>query len=343
MQATKLVYSYLLYFFICTNLLQTEGFISGTLIKTPFGYTQIDQLNIGDKVISTNHNLVAEECLITYITHHTIDCCMKIGINNKYVYTAPNQKFYSYNQKKWVSAHQLQPSDLLMNWHGKCVVIDTLEIVNDKYTMYQLSVDINHTFCISPHNLIAHNSHFVVLNLFPYVTPIITEIIQTGLAISTTFIGAFFAQKISKKHRHNNIRNETVNNSSAHSDFGGNGGSEDPEDDNKNDNEKQKHPHGIYKESPAHRSKQCGRKSPSPKNGQHCLDHSLPGKGNSTQRISIEGNNFIVLKQTSYREFHGYCVAWDELHLSLQQVLRDHQLVTKAGKIIKEAAQRIFK
>jgi len=130
MQITMLIRYCLIYFFINISLLQAEGFATGTNVKTLHGYTKIEQLKIGDKVVSVDHSLITTECPITNITHHTINCCIEIGINNEYIYTTPNQKFYSYNQQKWIYAHQLQPSDLLTNWQGQEVSIDTVEIIN---------------------------------------------------------------------------------------------------------------------------------------------------------------------------------------------------------------------
>ncbi|HSC24954.1 MAG TPA: hypothetical protein VLB80_01925, partial [Candidatus Babeliales bacterium] len=36
-------------------------------------------------------------------------------------------------------------------------------------------------------------------------------------------------------------------------------------------------------------------KNQSPNNGQKCLDNSLSSKGNSEQRVAIEGDNFVIL------------------------------------------------
>ncbi|HSC25171.1 MAG TPA: hypothetical protein VLB80_03090 [Candidatus Babeliales bacterium] len=84
-------------------------------------------------------------------------------------------------------------------------------------------------------------------------------------------------------------------------------------------------------------------KNQSPNNGQKCLDNSLSSKGNSEQRVAIEGDNFVILRKTIDNEFHGYIVTWQELHWSMQNTLRYHNVVTKSGKIIKHIAKEMFK
>lgn len=108
------------------------------------------------------------------------------------------------------------------------------------------------------------------------------------------------------------------------------------------DNEKE-HPHGIYEDAGYHHQNSGNGKSQCPRDGQRCLDNSFGGKGNSEQRVSIEGDNFVVLKKTGFRKYHGYCVTWDDLHISLQRILMNNGLVTHKGKIIKEVVSKVLK
>ena len=101
MNIPSLIHYCLLYLFACTGLLQAEGFIAGTLVKTPSGHTTIEQLNVDDNVISSYR----KHAKITNTTHCTVDCCIKISIDNECIYAAQDQKFYSYDQQKWIAAN----------------------------------------------------------------------------------------------------------------------------------------------------------------------------------------------------------------------------------------------
>jgi Tfp pilus assembly protein PilE len=118
-----------------------------------------------------------------------------------------------------------------------------------------------------------------------------------------------------------------------------------PYKDPKKDDEPEKdvvtnHPHGIYKDAPYHHKNSTGNKSPAPKDGQRCLDCSLPTQG--TQRIAIEGDTFVVLKYTSPRQFHGYVTEWKKLEGSMQSILIKNGFVTKSGKIIKQITEKVL-
>ena len=335
MKIASLIHYCLLYLFTCTGLLQAEGFIAGTLIKTDSGYTRIEQLNIGDSIVSPRQNSTTQKCPISAATCCTIDCCIRVGIGNEYIYTTPDQKFYSYNQQKWIAAATLKATDLLMNCHGKSICIDTIEPIHEQRTMYLLSVETNHTLCVSPYDIIAHNSPEVVLHIFSSITP---AIMQTIGAVCATLFGAHIAQKISKKHRLE-IMN-AASNSNTNSDFGGGGGWQDPEEDDDKNNDNKEHPHGIYEDAGYHHKNSDGTKSPCPKNGQKCLDYSIKAQGR--QRIAIEGDTFIMLKYTSPGKYHGHVIEWKEIERPIRTILIRNGFVRKSGKIIKQITKMVL-
>ena len=343
------IYKSLLFFFLSISFtwvpqLKTEGFLAGTLVKTISGYVSIEQLIVGNIVVSYDHK---SNCYtqypITCIACSKTNSYIKIQVNNEYIYASPEQKFYVHNQNKWLPAHALKPTDTLMTVNDSAITINAIEIINQQCTVHSLSIKTNHTFCVSHNDIIAHNIIPIVAQITLTASSAVTPIIQSILPIiqSTVIIGCAtllskLAQKISHKNRHttNNTQSISINNNSN------GGGWNDPDDD---DNNEKKHPNGTYKDSAYHHRHSSGKKSPAPKNGQKCLDNSFKGKSNSEQRVSIENEIFVVLRKTIDREYHGYCVIWEDLHWSLQQVLRDLKVVTKSGKIIKEVAVKVFK
>jgi len=94
-------------------------------------------------------------------------------------------------------------------------------------------------------------------------------------------------------------------------------------------------PHGTYKDAGYHHERSTGFKSPCPQNGQAALDKSIRIKEGSPHRIAVEGNKFVVLRQTSVGEFHGSLQEWKTLSDDAQQVLRKAGICNKQGKIIK--------
>lgn len=326
----KLLHVYLLYLFSSISLLQADGFVAGTLVKTNSQYIPIELLTTDNTVISYKANNSTQECPIASTSNYTTHHCIRISVGNEYIYAAVDQKFYSYNQQKWVHADALPPTDLLMNCEGNPVTINAIEKINQQQTMYSLSTKTSHTFCVSSYNIVVHNMPHIVVPLFIYLGPVVTEIAQIGLAFGATVLGAHWAQKISKKHRREIA--EVEQNSDANSGFGGGGGWQDPE------NDKEKHPHGIYEGSPYHHKNSSGQKSPPPKDGQRCLDYSLPTEG--TQRIAIENDTIVILKYTSPGKYHGHLIKWKDLKDELQNILIKKGFVKKTGKIIKQITEK---
>ncbi|HSC25152.1 MAG TPA: hypothetical protein VLB80_02950 [Candidatus Babeliales bacterium] len=60
------------------------------------------------------------------------------------------------------------------------------------------------------------------------------------------------------------------------------------------------------------------------------------------QRIGIEGDNFVIFKQTISGKFHGYVITWKDIVSggnsyteSIKRTLIKNGWVSKTGKIIK--------
>lgn len=102
-------------------------------------------------------------------------------------------------------------------------------------------------------------------------------------------------------------------------------------------NQEEEHPNGDYEEAPYHHQNSKGRKGPAPKNGQKALDDSIPldEDGNTPRRLSIDGEDFVVLDQTSKGKFHGHTRTWAELRRPMRDRLIKEGFANKKGKIIK--------
>lgn len=336
----KKTYCVLLCLLISIGTSYLKGFSSDTLIKTASGHHNIQQLNINDNVLSSNNGILQQFPIINK-QYYTADYYIRIRIDNECINTTLEQQFYLYNDNKWVTAHKLKSTDLLMNSEGLPIQINSIEIVNLPCIIHQISIKTNHTYCVSSYNIIVHNSPIIALSLhtIPQIIPVIAQIAHTGLTIGVTLLGINCIQKIFGKNKHKQ-RHITNNSSNAYGSFNG-GGWNDPDNNENDDDHNQKHPHGLYENSPYHHRNSRGTKSPCPKNGQRCLDYSLPTEG--TQRIAIENDTFVLLKYTSPGKYHGHVVTWKELHNKLQTILIKNGFVTTSGRILKQITEKALK
>jgi len=320
--------------------LRTEGFLAGTLIKTVSGYVPIEQLIIGDIVVSYDHkNNCYTQYPITCVACSAADFCIKIQINDEYIYASPEQKFYVCNKRKWLAAHDLKVNDILMTVDGSEIGINAIKVINQQCTLHSLSVETNHTLCVSHNDIIAHNMVPIVAQITLTIGQAVTPIIQSILPIiqSTVIIGCAtllskLAQKISHKNRHttNNTQSISINNNSN------GGGWNDPDDDNNNE---KKHPNGTYKSASYHHKNSKNGKSKCPKNGQSLLDKAFKVEDSPNTFIAMEENTFVVFYKTMENEFHAHIRIWKELTPFMKNTLINQGLVRRSGKIIKNALE----
>lgn len=328
MQKNQPVCFLILYLLLYTFYIHPEGFLAETLVKTALGSSCIKQLSNKNTVVSYNFEKNSiNSCIKQNILSHS-DSYIKITIADETICCAPDQKFYLSNQQQWITADRLTATDLLMDDSGHSITINAVETVQEQCTFHALSLKTNHTYCISRHNIIVHNI-VIAVPLFSSVVPVIAPAIKTCLIAGAGLIGAHFAKKI--KHKQKSFSHVTHTNTY-------NGNWHDPNDPNKDKNKNDdNHPHGIYKDAPYHHKNAGGAKSKCPDNGQHCLDYSLQA---GKQRVSIEGNSFVVLRLTRTGEFHGFKVSWKDLEDALRAVLIKHGFVRKSGKIIKQITEK---
>jgi len=319
------------------NIFSFAGFIAKTLVSTSTKQIAIECFIINDFVISYDNSTKLNLYKITSTFCYIADSYLKITIQDTTIITTLDQQFYSPTKQTWVTANTLAPKDALLCLNGDTVHIIAVEHVHQSEKMYALSVDESHTFCVSPYEIVVHNGEPVTMVAttalaiaFPPAAPIIVGI-QAVVSGVLAGLGCYYAYKKHKQQKTFAQIKEEVKNSSSSS-----GSPKKPDDED--DNEEDEHPHGIYKDAPYHHKNSRDGKSPAPQDGQRCLDYSLPYTGN--QRIGIEGNTFVLLKQTLHRLFHGHLIPWKSIPGKIRTVLEEGGYITSLGKIIKQITQK---
>jgi hypothetical protein len=194
--------------------------------------------------------------------------------------------------------------------------------------VYDLSLADHHTFFVGHPEVLAHNFIFVAAAA-PAITWTIGQIF-TAVAVTTaaSAIGAIAIIKHKQREQ-------------SRSGYGNPDPWQDPQkpDDEDEDKDKGKeHPHGIYRGEDAkyHHKNSYGTKSGPPRDGQRALDNSIRVKDSSSQRVAIEDEQFVVLRETSKGVYHGYVTTFAELSADIRQALYNGGFTTLAGKIIKK-------
>ena len=105
-------------------------------------------------------------------------------------------------RQKWIRADTLTSIDQLINDTHKPVAIDSIETIQQPCTIHALSLTPYHTYCVSKHNIVVHNTGPVIVVYLPAIVSTITPIVETCLATAATFFGIqFFAKKVKQKQK----------------------------------------------------------------------------------------------------------------------------------------------
>ena len=112
-------------------------------------------------------------------------------------------------------------------------------------------------------------------------------------------------------------------------------------DNNQKEQKAKKNPNGISTGITYHHKNSRGRKGASPTNDQRALDNSIKIKNNSSGRVSVDGEEIIVFRQSAPGKFHGHVREWEQLEQEgkmghrIMRRLREEGLVNSKGKILK--------
>lgn len=139
--------------FSADALLAEEGFIAGTLIKTPIGYTAIEHLSEGDVIIGCDPVNGDQPKMVLGVSKKKIPAYVVVFSGNETIIAAPGQKFYLPRQNTWVGAKDIAPAHDVHNCYVECV-----DEIHMPIYCYTLSVE-GHTFYITPHDILVHNAH----------------------------------------------------------------------------------------------------------------------------------------------------------------------------------------
>jgi hypothetical protein len=161
-----------------------EGFSAGTLVKTPGGYTLIEQLKNGDKVISCDSGGKLICGIVSRIQKQNTSSLLEVAIPSEKIYVVPNHKFFSPSKKEWKEIEDLFDVYTLFN-DQKCVSIQSIKPLKNlkNKEVFLLTVHPNHNFFITKHDILVHN--------FAFTIPIFTWVFGEGIKfISLAALGA---------------------------------------------------------------------------------------------------------------------------------------------------------
>ncbi|MFC1588575.1 polymorphic toxin-type HINT domain-containing protein, partial [Planctomycetota bacterium] len=136
----------------------TKCFVAGTLIATEDGYKPIEEIEIGDRVISFNEDtreVVIGDVINTFTSETDILAIIHIG--GEVIRTTTEHPFWL-NSSGWRGSRSLLKGDLVKTLDGDALSISKIEFKQSSTQVYNFEVVGCHTYYISNMGILVHNS-----------------------------------------------------------------------------------------------------------------------------------------------------------------------------------------
>ena len=134
-------------------------FVAGTLVTTEDGQKTIEEIEVGDKVLSENE--LTGEVAIKTVTETYVnetDELIHIGVNGETISATPTHPFYV-DKLGWTLARSLRAGDVLVLSNGELVTVEWVqhEILESPIRVYNFEVENFHTYFVGENGIFVHN------------------------------------------------------------------------------------------------------------------------------------------------------------------------------------------
>ena len=134
-------------------------FVAGTLVTTEDGQEPIEEIEVGDKVLSedeTTGEVAVKTVTETYVNE--TDELIHIGVNGETISATPTHPFYV-DKLGWTLARSLRAGDILVLSNGELVTVEWVqhEILESPIKVYNFEVQDFHTYFVGECGVLVHN------------------------------------------------------------------------------------------------------------------------------------------------------------------------------------------
>ncbi|WP_430112229.1 polymorphic toxin-type HINT domain-containing protein [Paenibacillus sp. B1-33] len=141
------------------SLAKCNCFTAGTKVLTDEGEKNIEDIEVGDKVLSKNEE-TGETAYkeVTHLYRNDKEVIYELTVGDQAIETTDNHPFWV-EGKGWVLAVDLQVKDKLQQSNGNTLTIDNIKIVkhDEKVKVYNFTVADFHTYFVSELGIWVHN------------------------------------------------------------------------------------------------------------------------------------------------------------------------------------------
>ncbi len=149
-------------YFLAAACAHGEGFLAGTLVKTPNGYTPIEKLQEKDLVICYDFQGNCVTRRITKTFKQSTSDYIRLWINDELIEVASDHKFFLPLENRWIEAKCANSKHVFLSRCIDLVLITAAQYLTKQAEVYDITVEEFHNFCVSNQDVHVHNISPVV-------------------------------------------------------------------------------------------------------------------------------------------------------------------------------------
>lgn len=134
-----------------------EGFCADTLVKTSCGYKFIQEIIVGDSVVTCDN----QQKFVVSVLIKSVESYVRLIINDVVVCTGCDQQYYVLPNYEWVLAKNIKKGDVLLSSGHEGYKVTDVALIKNHAFIYGLTVEDN-LFAIISYDLCVHNTAAVL-------------------------------------------------------------------------------------------------------------------------------------------------------------------------------------
>lgn len=148
-----------------TSPIEIEGFVAGTLVKTPEGYSAIESLSVGDFVMSCDFEGGCVERRVLAIHQKQASRYLEINVAGEKIGVGYSHMLFSAEKNFWTNATSIEASSILLNAQNQNMTVSGTHPVLETVTLYSLSVEQFQNYFVSKADILVHNYTMAELDM----------------------------------------------------------------------------------------------------------------------------------------------------------------------------------
>jgi len=149
-------------------------FAAGTKVKTPFGYSNIEELKVGDEVISYSEEArKLQKSFVTKLYTNWATKVVYITIGLETIKSTWSHPFWSVDKQRYIKAGDLSEGMKLFTAAGREEEITRIKLVEEEIDTFNLEVSGSHNYFVSEMDILVHNK---TTSYVTNTTPVKSEI-----------------------------------------------------------------------------------------------------------------------------------------------------------------------